>query len=50
MKTKVIKILGLAVASFGIVSCSPTDEGPSIGDHFLNYVESNSKCKITQRN
>lgn len=37
MKTKVIRILSLAVVSFGIVSCSPTDDGPSIGDHFLNY-------------
>ena len=37
MNTKIIRILGFAAITLGFASCSPSDEGPSVEDYFLNY-------------
>ena len=40
-KYKIFNKIGLAIClTLGLVAgsaCSPTDDGPSIDDHFLNY-------------
>ena len=42
-KYKIFNKTGLAIClTLGLVAgsaCSPTDDGPSIDDHFLNYVD-----------